>query len=243
MCNCGKARSVAPRSGPSPTPPAPRAAPAPRARAVPPSRARVVTAPPPPKVRVAPVPPAPKVRVTPAPPAPTTAISKARQISPNFTHGWTLSRPAEVRTKSGLVPYVTSLWGPGLWRALHTAAEVGDLTAWATVPAAVAVSLPCPDCEKHYAAWLRARPAPPASSDRTAVRKWLLDLHNAVNKRNRKSTWTAEQVTAAYTDVAAALSALESVASMVGPQAVAALRAALPAAAPVEVPTITVSDP
>lgn len=206
---------------------APREAPAaaPARQVMPNGRARAAP-------RAAPAPaPAPQVQRSRAP-APTTAVSRARAPPPNFRGAW--FTPAPTRTRSGLIAYDTKLWGAPLWRALHTAAEVGDLTAWAAVPAAVATSLPCPDCEKHYAAWITSRP-PPASSDRNAVRTWLLDLHNAVNRRTGKGVWTAEQVTATYTDIAAAVAALNSVASMVGAPAVAALRAALTVPEPVVV--------
>ena len=200
MCNCRGARNVAPRTAPPVRTVAPRTAPV---RTVAP--------------RAAP-PPAPKPRAV------TTAVSQARQMMPNFSRSWRIETPA-VRTKSGLVAYNTALWGPSLWRALHTAAEVGDLSKWSAIPVALNGALPCPDCEKHYHQWLVAHPAP--SGDRDAVRRWLLDLHNDVNRRSRKALWTLEQVTAAYSDVAAATAALTTAESMVGATAVAAIRATL----------------
>ena len=146
---------------------------------------------------------------------------------PNGRGAWgPILRPSPPpRTKSGLIVYTTSLWGPSLWRALHTAAEVGDVEKFAAVAAAVDGALPCPDCEKHYHQWLVTHPVP--TSDRDAVRRWLLDVHNDVNRRSRKALWTLEQVGAAYSDAAAAVSALTTVETMVGPAAIAALRAAL----------------
>lgn len=238
MCNCKGARSVAPRAAPPPA--APRA---PRVRAIPaapvpkpapaPKPVRSVPAPVP-KPAPAPKParsvpaPVPKpARSVPAPvPKPITAISAARRPLPNFSRGWAIST-GPTRTKSGLIAYTTALWGPSLWRALHTAAEIGNVEKFAAVAAALDGALPCPDCEKHYHQWYITHPVP---TERAAIRTWLLDLHNDVNRRSHKTPWTLEQVAAAYGGdgaAVAAAAALTTAETMVGPAVVAALRAAL----------------
>lgn len=210
MCNCKGARTVAPRAAPPTIPKTPRV------RAVP-------TAPVPKPVRTAA--PVPK----PVRAVPTTAVSVARNTRPlpNYSRSWTLS-PVPTRTKSGLIAYATTLWGPSMWKAIHTAVEVGDIEKVAVIPAALDGALPCPDCEKHYHQWLVAHPVP---SERDALRKWFVDLHNSVNARTRKAPWTQEQVIAAYGGddaAAAAHAAVTTVERMVGASAIAALRAALP---------------
>lgn len=168
-------------------------------------------------------------------PIPVTAVSQSRRLMPNGRGVWAHPlQPSPSRTKSGLVAYNTALWGPALWRALHTAAEVGDLAAAAAVPAALNGALPCPDCEKHYHNWFVTHPVP---TDRDGLRRWFLDLHNDVNRRSRKGPWTLAQVTAAYGVLEPAVAALKTLEGMVGSAAIAALRAAL-----VVAPTIVVTD-
>jgi hypothetical protein len=82
-----------------------------------------------------------------------------------------------------------SEWGPPLWRILHTLAErlgrqaspilVADETRlWAQLLKGVEAVMPCAICRGHYAAWKKAHPFQHGES-----RKWLWDLHEAVNAR------------------------------------------------------------
>ena len=103
-------------------------------------------------------------------------------------------------------------WGPPLWRILHTVAEklgrqtVGLLAAdevrtWVNLLQVTEGIMPCALCRKHYGAWKKAQP-PQALLDlnrpgqgmffREAARKWLWDLHEAVNERKRSQVVVAE---------------------------------------------------
>jgi len=115
----------------------------------------------------------------------------------------------------------TSLWGPPLWTALHTAAQSttteSQRLVWIDLLTAMRTALPCPECTYHYIAWFDAHPVtptlPPSGTDlRDGISSWILALHNDVNRRNDPplAEWTLEQVANTYTDTAAARAAVES---------------------------------
>ena len=94
----------------------------------------------------------------------------------------------------------TSEWGPQLWKALHVAAyssNVGsNLQWWGTLLNELQRGIPCPDCRAHYSAWYRSHPLNnrPASfiplRKIVSVAQWINDLHNDVNRRTGKPTWS-----------------------------------------------------
>jgi len=98
----------------------------------------------------------------------------------------------------------TSVWGPPLWKVLHTAAHCRGVKTryplWVKLFNELRTGLPCPDCSAHYNAWLNAYPirvslVPNGGVD---IGKWLLNLHNDVNRRTGKPTWTLMQVSTSY---------------------------------------------
>lgn len=101
----------------------------------------------------------------------------------------------------------TSLWGPSLWRALHTASLIASAAAMAAVATALTNSLPCPECRGHYQAWLAEHPVEGVSD----MVSWFLDLHNDVNRRNGTAVWTRDDVQNTYVDVTGASSALAEI--------------------------------
>jgi hypothetical protein len=120
-----------------------------------------------------------------------------------------------------------ALWGPPLWRLLHTLAEMYlsapsiGIDDWSQLLAALRTSLPCPECTRHYESWFTLHPftADPAA--------WLLALHNDVNRRRGVSVvWTLQDVRATYgvammTDLQAMLTRVRGL--MVGEAACAVL--------------------
>lgn len=211
MCGCRKnaaTRSVQPQPEPQ-APPAPRAIPAPRAAPAP----RAVPAP-----RAAPVPrPMPAPMAVPAAPRQRTGNPMQRMLS---------RRSAPATTRTGLAIVDTSVWGPPLWKVLHTVAATVPAT-WQTIHTALRDALPCPECDAHFNAWYATRPPP--GPDGAA--QWLLDLHNNVNSRTGTPMWTAEQLAAQYTATPESLSAarttLASLKGIIGASAYDALAAAL----------------
>ena len=104
------------------------------------------------------------------------------------------------------------LWGPHVWRFLHVAAALPPqrLRArekWRAALEALRVALPCPECTGHYQAWHRSHPfrsmMGPSAVRRAAIR-WVLDLHNDVNRRRGVAAWTPAQAEAAVAGKTAA---------------------------------------
>jgi hypothetical protein len=96
----------------------------------------------------------------------------------------------------------TSVWGPQLWKALHVAANCSTagshLQWWGTLLKELQYGIPCPDCRAHYSAWYRAHPLtkrpvsfiPLRRVVSISVAQWINDLHNDVNRRTGKPTWS-----------------------------------------------------
>lgn len=99
-----------------------------------------------------------------------------------------------------------SYWGPMTWKTLHCITyyyphnpsnEIKKLYADFFNTVVVAI-LPCPICQKHYLKQLRDRPIYNNLHDRRSLSRWLVDLHNNVNKRNRKRIIKYEEADELY---------------------------------------------
>ena len=100
-----------------------------------------------------------------------------------------------------------AIWGPPLWTLLHSLAEAAKTdTAWPQLISALTTSLPCPECTYHYSTWVAGHPLR-GSAD---VASWLLDLHNDINRRNSKATWTMESMKKVYGDERRSVSELQA---------------------------------
>lgn len=61
--------------------------------------------------------------------------------------------------------------------------------------------LPCQNCRSHYSQYLQTNPLTETIlSSRYNLIKWLVDLHNSVNKRTGKKEYTIEQVISMYNE-------------------------------------------
>jgi hypothetical protein len=99
----------------------------------------------------------------------------------------------------------TSIWGATLWKILHIAAmrsgNRSSIPYWKTVLEAMTSGLPCPDCSAHYNAWYRSHPLRLGlmpTMFHGAIVRWILDVHNDVNRRTGKAVWNTQQLTATY---------------------------------------------
>jgi hypothetical protein len=134
-------------------------------------------------------------------------------------------------TDSGLETVDPAIWGPPLWKFLHSAAASSgaDATRWTTALEAMKTGLPCQECTDHYRTWFATHPVD------GSVSAWLLALHNDVNRRRsvaagpglQVTEWSAEQLATAYPVVAATATATVALQDGLGlgPGLVAALRA------------------
>ena len=145
----------------------------------------------------------------------------------------------------------TAIWGPSLWKILHTASVLStsdaQMEALADVLAALRDGIPCPECSGHYNEWYSSHPLKTVvhSEGRTAPRvfrivrtvkttttwnslvAWILDLHNNVNTRKSQPTWTVEQVVASYGSLADAIEATNVLRGVIGVEAHSAIMSML----------------
>jgi len=118
-----------------------------------------------------------------------------------------------------------------MWRVLHVLSLLAPSAAWLNVPTALDGALPCPDCRSHFHEWVVAHPLTAG----TGPRDWVAALHNAVNTRLGRPTWTIEEVLATYgpltrADAVAALGVVRGMIGSVGLAALDALIASVPPA-------------
>jgi hypothetical protein len=130
----------------------------------------------------------------------------------------------------------TSVWGAALWLVLHTASvAVKDrqhVRPWRTLIDALKTGIPCPDCSAHYNTWVSRhglRFGIMRGGIRGPIVRWVLDLHNDVNRRTGSpfGSWSVGQVMAAYQNLAEAQATLASLQGVIGPQAYEAAMALL----------------
>lgn len=101
-------------------------------------------------------------------------------------------------------PYHSTVWGPQLWRFLHTVAgQYPDIptsqekASCRQLLYSLRHLLPCPKCRVHFTKAITQR-APDVSSG-AALQRWLVGFHNDVNRRlGKPCDWTYEQVRAMY---------------------------------------------
>ena len=90
------------------------------------------------------------------------------------------------------------LWGPELWNTLHLMAFTYPIKPDAPRQEHmrqflknVCPNLPCPGCGLHCKIYMDR--TPPALQSRDALKKWMCDFHNEVNKRTGKRELTYEE--------------------------------------------------
>jgi len=146
-----------------------------------------------------------------------------KQVTPGRVAPVVVSAEVGENTEAASNGVDTLLWGPGLWNALHTASLIGSADALAAIAIALANSIPCPECTEHYKTWLAEHPVVGV----TDMVSWFLDIHNSVNLRNGKATWTLETIQNTYLDVTGASTALTGVSEYLSAEVVGMLRAIL----------------
>jgi len=99
----------------------------------------------------------------------------------------------------------TSIWGPSLWKIIHIAAirsvSRDVIPLWRNLLDAMKSGLPCPDCSAHYNNWYRSHPLRfglMPNSFQGTIARWVNDLHNDVNRRTGKGSWSPQQVIATH---------------------------------------------
>lgn len=82
-------------------------------------------------------------------------------------------------------------FGPSLWKSMHSIAYAAPESPsleqqrdYIDFYKSLGQIIPCPNCRTHYNAHLKQHPID--ASSRSALTKWVYDLHDAVNKRQGK---------------------------------------------------------
>lgn len=105
-------------------------------------------------------------------------------------------------------------WGPFVWNILHGLAErVGGVVydlyknderrAWLVFIPAIGSMLPCEECRGHFKAWLADHPITsiqtmPYGDLKLFIRTWFWSLHENVNQRLGKPSFSFDQLTPTY---------------------------------------------
>jgi len=106
-------------------------------------------------------------------------------------------------------------WGPIFWTLLHALAEragtaplpglQGDeVRAWKIIITTLPKALACEDCRTHLTAYIAANPVsiPDKYSDvRNYIRAYLFNLHESVNARLKKPSFSAADLTMVYNGI------------------------------------------
>lgn len=99
----------------------------------------------------------------------------------------------------------TNCWGPGAWNFLHAISfnypdqpSEKDKQDHITLFTHLQNILPCPTCRDEYAKMLSQFPVKDAVHSKEALTRWLVDIHNRVNKRLNKPHMPFDQVKERY---------------------------------------------
>jgi hypothetical protein len=104
-------------------------------------------------------------------------------------------------------PLSVNVWGPHAWSFLHACTFAYDEQPSRTQQAAatqffnnVGRMLPCKKCGKHYNEHLARDPVENHVSSKKSLTRWLVDLHNSVNRSCGKKCISYEKVCRYYDD-------------------------------------------
>ena len=94
-------------------------------------------------------------------------------------------------------------WGPAAWKFLHTATfnypehpTRKDKENYGAFFRALGPVLPCVKCRVHFAEHFKQYPID--LKDRESLARWLVQVHNAVNRAGGKNEYTFEEAQALY---------------------------------------------
>ena len=100
---------------------------------------------------------------------------------------------------------LSSIWGPHLWYIMHVisfeyprAPSEYDKRIYHDFYTSLKDVLPCQDCRKHYREFITRYPISPHLDSRSALIKWVIQVHNFVNKSLGKQELSVAQVLEIY---------------------------------------------
>ena len=91
-------------------------------------------------------------------------------------------------------------WGPHFWKVIDAVAlsypekpDIQDQNNVSTFIVSLKNVLPCEKCQNHFTENLKKFPISQALNSRNNFIKWVIDVHNSVNKSNGKATLSYAQ--------------------------------------------------
>lgn len=97
------------------------------------------------------------------------------------------------------------IWGPGAWTFLHTVTfnypkNPSDIQKrnYKDFFENLQNILPCPKCANHYGHNLNKFSLDDALESKDKLIKWLIDIHNEVNRKNNKKIYNYKEVIQIY---------------------------------------------
>jgi len=89
-------------------------------------------------------------------------------------------------------------WGPHMWNLLHTITinypanpTLIDIQNHQMFLESIKYIIPCEMCRKHHT--ITISKFPPKLDSRMEFIKWMIDLHNVVNKQNNKQVYSHDE--------------------------------------------------
>ena len=100
------------------------------------------------------------------------------------------------------------IWGPHFWYIMHIISfnypanpTEYNKTAYREFYTTLKDVLPCEKCRRHYQTYLAAYPISPHLDSRAHLIKWVIQVHNFVNERLGKRTYTIGEVLNIYKNI------------------------------------------
>ena len=97
--------------------------------------------------------------------------------------------------------YNPEIWGPGAWLFLHTITlnypsnpTQQDKDNYKKFFTSLKNVIPCKNCAKHYSENLNTYPINKSLNSNQDLVKWLIDIHNEVNVKNKKRKYSYNEV-------------------------------------------------
>jgi hypothetical protein len=97
------------------------------------------------------------------------------------------------------------LWGPFVWYVLHIISfnypinpSQFEKTAYREFYMNVKNVLPCESCRRHYSTYLSIYPISPHMDSRATLIKWVIQVHNFVNKQLGKRLYSVPEILNIY---------------------------------------------
>ena len=96
-------------------------------------------------------------------------------------------------------------WGPPMWRSIHTLTLTypnyptrDHMQTALNYFINLGRIIPCIVCRNHYQTFLKKYPIQDACTSKTKLFKYFVDMHNFVNRLNKKKVYTYDEALAIY---------------------------------------------